>query len=890
MFLSGWRKANRGPRQASRLSSRNGSRPRTCTPQIEYLENRLVPATITVTSTIDAVTVDAVVSLREAITSINAGADTNADVTAGRTGSYGTNDTINFNITGTAVQTIAVGSAGLGALPTITKPVTIDGYSQTGASANTLAVGDNAKILIELNGAGAGFGASGLTLTAGGSTVRGLAINRFSSDGILVMTGGGNTITGNFLGTNPAGTVAESNAVDGIQVNTSSNNTIGGTTPGARNVSSGNGTDGIHIVGSLTSPATGNVVQGNYVGVNAAGTGSVAIRPSGAAAGTPAGNFVFGIEVDGGNSNTIGGTTTGAGNVVGFNAAGIELDNGAQNNVVQGNFSGVGADGTTPVGNVLHGVVLRSKGTGNSGQANEPGVSNNLVGGTVAGAGNTVEFNGTGGVAVFGNPNSVSGQQNTGNAILGNVIFSNGRSNPSFLLGIDLVTQFAFPKDDGVTVNTSGTHTTGPNLLQNFPVLTSVTPATGGGTTIVGTLSSTPSTTFRIEFFASGVGGGKDTTGVSHGEGQTFLGFTSVSTNASGTASFTFPATATVALGQFVSATATDSANNTSEFSADVQVPNQVPAIASLSPPSVTVVQSPLPITILGTNFASNATVQVNGTALTPTFVSSTQLQATLPATLLAQVGTLNVTVVNPGSGGGTSNTQTFTVQGALLPGGIRGTANQRFVAQLYHDLLQRPVDAGGLAFWSGLLDQGASLDQVVLRIETDPGHEYYAALVQNFYVSLLGRPEGAGDAPSAAGFVNLLATGQATDEQVQALFVSSAEYLQTRANGGNVGFVNALYLDALKRPASDSGALAFEQQLNQGNLTRAQVATMVFSSDEFRQALVQSFYQRFLGRAADSSGLAHFSSLLKGGATDEQVIADLLGDPGKEYYNKASL
>src|SRR5206468_12868859 len=158
----------------------------------------------------------------------------------------------------------------------------------------------------------------------------------------------------------------------------------------------------------------------------------------------------FGIEISGGNLNTVGGTVAGARNVVGLNGAGIEIDNGGQSNIIQGNFSGVGADGVTPVGNLLHGIVLRSS-NGFSAplgppQPNEPGVSFNLVGGTAAGAGNLVEFNGTGGVAVFGNPVSASGQPNLDNAIQGNSIFENGRSNGSPpQLGIDLTNQFVYP-------------------------------------------------------------------------------------------------------------------------------------------------------------------------------------------------------------------------------------------------------------------------------------------------------------------------------------------------------------------------------------------------------------------------------------------------------------
>ena len=73
-------------------------------------------------------------------------------------------DTINFAIPGTGVQTVAVGSQGLGTLPTITDPVSINGYTQPGASPNTLAKGDNAVLKVELNGAALPLGESGLRI------------------------------------------------------------------------------------------------------------------------------------------------------------------------------------------------------------------------------------------------------------------------------------------------------------------------------------------------------------------------------------------------------------------------------------------------------------------------------------------------------------------------------------------------------------------------------------------------------------------------------------------------------------------------------------------------------------------------------------------------------
>jgi hypothetical protein len=367
---------------------------------------------------------------------------------------------------------------------------------------------------------------------------------------------------------------------DGILLRRSSNNIIGTAAPADRNIISGNALNGIHIVGTLTSSATGNKIQGNFIGVDKGGINGVGTRTEPAPApGATEGNNFYGIQISGGNNNTIGGSASGERNVIGFNTEGIVLDNGAQSNSIQGNFIGVGANGVTPTGNILHGVVLHSSnGFGPPiapAQPNEPGVAFNLIGGTAAGAGNLIEFNGTGGVAIFGNPVSVSGQANLANAIKGNSIFQNGRSYqtalsaPLPLLGIDLTTQFTYPRDDGVTANDSKGHgaANDPNDFRNFPVLTTAT-SSGGTTKIAGTLTSIANTTFRLEFFANDT----DPLGLP-AEGQQMLGFANATTDANGNTTFNFSLPLSIADGRIVTTTATDAAGNTSEFSPGLVVP-----------------------------------------------------------------------------------------------------------------------------------------------------------------------------------------------------------------------------------------------------------------------------------------------------------------------------
>jgi hypothetical protein len=122
----------------------------------------------------------------------------------------------------------------------------------------------------------------------------------------------------------------------------------------------------------------------------------------------------------------------------------------------------------------------------------------------------------------------------------------------------------------GVNPNTAwNPNAVGANELQNYPVLQSAS-AFGSGTTVTGSLNSEPNTTFRLEFFSNAA---TDSTG--YGQGQTYIGFANVTTDASGNASFTASGLATVPAGQgYISATATNlTTGDTSEFSADVLAP-----------------------------------------------------------------------------------------------------------------------------------------------------------------------------------------------------------------------------------------------------------------------------------------------------------------------------
>ncbi len=262
----------------------------------------------------------------------------------------------------------------------------------------------------------------------------------------------------------------------------------------------------------------GNTIQGNLIGTNSAGTAVIASGD-------------IGVRIMGADNNLIGGTATGAANVITGPTTAVDIgdDSGnlATGNFVLGNYIGTNSGGAD-LGAGGPGVVLTA--------------SDNSIGDTGAG-GNVIAHNNSIGVA------AISG---TRNRIVGNSIFDNT------LLGIDL-------SADGVTPNDVGDTDAGANNLQNFPVLTSAElTGSGGDLEITGTYSSAPSTVYRLEFFYSPA---CDSSG--NGEGQEKRGFVVVTTNGSGTASFSADsAGGSVAVGGVVTATATDPDGNSSEFSA----------------------------------------------------------------------------------------------------------------------------------------------------------------------------------------------------------------------------------------------------------------------------------------------------------------------------------
>ncbi len=258
------------------------------------------------------------------------------------------------------------------ALPTITGAVTIDGTTQPGYQGTPV---------VELNGNYAGA-ANGLTIAAKNVTVKGLLIDDFQGDGIMIQgpSAGGDSVLGDHI---------YNNGVDGVQIVNASGNVLGGNQAGQGNFIASNGGDGVGISGS----STGNRLLGNWIGTLSDGS--------------MAGNFGNGVTISGGASgNTLRGNT-----IVGNGSAGVWIhDAGTNNNNLVGNYIGTDAASDTWLGNGLNGVTLSA------------GAANNTLRGNVIsanyGAGVSLAGAGTTGNQVAGN---FIGTDNTGTMVLGNM-------------------------------------------------------------------------------------------------------------------------------------------------------------------------------------------------------------------------------------------------------------------------------------------------------------------------------------------------------------------------------------------------------------------------------------------------------------------------------------
>ncbi len=481
--------------------------------------------TLTVNSTADDTLVNGNCTLREAIQAAN----TNLAVDACAAGSVGL-DNIVFNL-GSGTPTINV----LSALPAISEAVALDGA--TGGATR-----------VELNGGNLGANVHGLTITAGNSNVRALVINRFTGSGIQIATQGGNTIQNCLIGVNAAGNAMLANA-RGIVIDNTANNQIGGATANTSNVIAGNSQDGIQISGQSATgnqmlgnfigtdaggtldlgnnngvtitnapsnfiggsavaernvisgnnacgvnisqaTATGNLVRGNFIGTNAAGTASIANGTAGVCIASALNNIIGGTT-----GTTPGGACTGECNLISGNTRGVEISGAAASgNALRGNFIGTRADGTLALANTANGIRINdAPGTdigglsdtarnviaGNSGSnifitgalAAGQQIRGNYIG--TNSAGTQALANGNNGVEISGAPNNIIGgaQAAARNIISGHtaagvsiVSASNNQVRGNYI-GTNAAGTVALPNSIGISRTVSGIGTGLENLI-----------------------------------------------------------------------------------------------------------------------------------------------------------------------------------------------------------------------------------------------------------------------------------------------------------------------------------------------------------------------------------------------------------------------------------------
>jgi hypothetical protein len=375
----------------------------------EQLERRLLLASVSVSTLADTSNGDTSsianliatpgpdgISLREAITAANN--------TAGA-------DVVNFSVGGTVNVTSA--------LPSLT-------------GATSIIASTNGIPTVELNGASAGAGASGLVVNANGCTIRGLAVNRFAVDGIELFSGS-NVVAGCYVGLDLTGTIARGNGEDGVYLQTGSGNQVGGTNVADRNVISSNGFGGIDIFS-----APGAVIRGNYIGTTATGS---AARPN-----------LYGMFLQSISGTQIGGFTAQDRNVVSGNTLdGIQATS-SNSTFIRGNYIGTTPDGNSPLGNQRNGVSV-------NGSANcvigGDDAADGAADGTV-GARNLLSGNVGAGVSVFG-----AGATNT--SIRGNYCGTNAAGTA------------AVPNSSGILL----TSRTGDNTPSSQTTIGGLTPGAG---------------------------------------------------------------------------------------------------------------------------------------------------------------------------------------------------------------------------------------------------------------------------------------------------------------------------------------------------------------------------------------------------------------------------
>jgi hypothetical protein len=476
-------------------------------------------------------------------------------------------------------------------------------------------------------------------------------------------------------------------------------------------------------VTELSRTGSGMTIVGNYIGL--------------ALDGSVAPNSTAGLFIDDSLGDTIGGTTPADRNVISGNGSyGIQPGFARTGTFVQeatiiGNYIGTDITGQAAAPNQDNGIIVFS--SQSAGEANVP----NTIGGTAAGAGNIIAFNGASGVVLPGNGLTV---------VVGNSIFNNQN------LGIGVL--------DGAS--------NWAVLQLGYAVESPGVPSGSTQVQVGGTVNGAPpNLSFTVQVYAT-------LSGVPAGQGQIFLGSVQATSNASGFATFTLR-NAAVPAGAGTTFTATATFSGTSVLSSPIGVstPNQA-YVANIYQLLLSRIPDPSSATWVNAlnNGASPASVvlAIEGS----------------PEYLNDQVVALyrHYLQRNPDMGGQQAWTNSLLAGGTLEQVAealvssqeyfiLQGGTNQGYITGLYRDVLDRALSAAELAGWEAALDSGVSRASVAVAFLTS--QEYRTELVQIDYLTYLLRPA---DQGGLTNWVNALNAG-ATDQQVLAQIFGAPEGYQ---------------------------------------------------------------------------------------------------------------
>jgi uncharacterized repeat protein (TIGR01451 family)/CSLREA domain-containing protein len=643
------------------------------------------------------------------------------------------------------------------------------------------------------------------------------------------LQGSGTTFTqifNNLIGTDSNSMSGLGNGGDGIRIVNASNNTIGGAA-GAGNVIGGNLGNGIFV-----DSASSNLLGGNEIGRCGGGNQSPrahsqrsSVHPEGFGGDIVPGvvNALAGVSLDNSSNNLIGGLQNLGNLICGNDQQGVFVSGaGSQGNKILDNLIGTNPS-NDQVGNLLQGILITN------------GASQTIVGGTDAGSGNVIAFNGRDGIAL--DPTAGNGNDIDPNSIHDNVG-----------LGIDLGNTGApLPNDPG-------DGDSGPNNLQNFPEMTRVVIDNSGNLSIVYKVDSAPgnsnygSTGLYIEFFKADA----------NLEGQTFIGSdnyavanynsTQLGPAPPGLKQISFGSAANlgVQIGDKIVATATDADNNTSEFtSANVGQVIGFPTAANGNISGTISDSSGVPI--------SGVTINLSGTESRETI---TDASGKYNFDSVETNGFYTITPSRVDYSFSPTN-RSFSLLGAHTYASFTATTTsdhlnaidttEFFVRQQYLDFLSREPDPPGFTGWVNTIRNCAANDTSCDRVHVSEmffrsaEFQERGYFIDRFYSTAFGRK------PNFAEFTPDLArvSGFLTTDQLEAAktafvndFIARAQFATQYGSLSNPAYVDALLNTAA---VNLSNRQALIDGLNAGTLTRAQVLRQISESPD----VYQKYYNR---------------------------------------------